>query len=97
MTESELQCLSDAARELLAPSGINRVALLGDVSDDPHLLVEFTPHAPAIELADWLRLQNELRRRCDCPVELVSVTRLEARMPAEWLALTVLYDATVDG
>jgi hypothetical protein len=90
---SLLPCLTDAARELLAPRGVSRVALLGEAGDDPHLLVEFAPGAPVIELGDWLRLQREMGRRCGRSVELVSVTRLEERVAAESVALTVLYDA----
>jgi predicted nucleotidyltransferase len=92
-TGSLLTCLSDAARELLSPRGVSRVALLGEMGDDPHLLVEFAPGAPVIELTDWLRLQRELGRRCGRAVELVSVTRLEERVAADSVALTVLYDA----
>lgn len=93
-SSSLLDCLADAARDLLSPRGVSRVALLGEVGTDPHLLVEFAPDAPAIELGDWLRLQRELGRRCDCAVELVSVTRLEERVAAESVALTVLFDAS---
>ncbi|MCU0507856.1 MAG: hypothetical protein MUC34_05585 [Anaerolineae bacterium] len=93
MSDDLLQCLSTAARELLAPRGVSRVALLGEAGDDPHLLVEFAAGASAIELGDWLRLQREMGRRCGCGAELVSVTRLEERVAAESVALTVLYDA----
>lgn len=93
MGGSLLQCLTDAAREFLLPRGVSRVALLGEAGDNTHLLVEFASDAPVIYLDDWLRLQRELGRRCGCAVELVSVTRLEERVAAEWVALTVLYDA----
>jgi hypothetical protein len=93
MRDDLLQRLADAARELLAPRGVSRVALLGEARDDPHLLVEFATGAPAVELGDWLWLQREVGRRCGCAVELVSVTRLEERVAAESVALTVLYDA----
>jgi predicted nucleotidyltransferase len=93
MSDILLQCLADAARELLPPRGVSRVALLGEAGRDPHLLVEFAPGAPVIDLGDWLRLQRELGRRCGSPVELVSVTRLEERVASESVALTVLYDA----
>lgn len=93
MNRDCLACLSVTAREVLLPRGIVRVALLGEAGDDPHLLVEFAPGAPVIELTDWLRLQRELGRRCECAVELVSVSRLEERVAAESVALTILYDA----
>ena len=93
MNRDCLACLSVTAREVLLPRGIVRIALLGEASDDPHLLVEFAPDAPVIELTDWLRLQRELGRRCGCAVELVSVSRLEERVAAESVALTILYDA----
>ncbi len=93
MSRRFLACLSDAARDLLSPRGVSRVALLGEMSGDPHLLVEFAPNAPVIELTDWLRWQRELSRRCGCAVELVSVTRLEERVAADSVALTILYDA----
>jgi predicted nucleotidyltransferase len=93
MSDMLLRCLADAARELLAPRGVSRVALLGEAGDDPHLLVEFAPGSPEVELGDWLRLQRELGRRCARAVELVSVSRLEERVAAESVALTVLYDA----
>jgi predicted nucleotidyltransferase len=87
------QCLAKASRALLLPRGVRRVALLGEAGKDPHLLVEFAPGAPVMQFGDWLRLQRELGRRCGCAVELVSVARLEERVAAEWVALTVLYDA----
>jgi predicted nucleotidyltransferase len=93
LSKASLHCLADAARDLLSPRGVSRVALLGDAREEPHLLVEFAPGAPVIELGDWLRLQRELGRRCGRAVELVSVTRLEERVAAESVALTVLYDA----
>ena len=88
-----LGCLADATRALLAPLGVSRVALLGEPGDDLHLLVEFAPGAPVMQLGDWLRLQRELGWRCGRAVELVSVTHLEKRVAAESVALTVLYDA----
>lgn len=48
-------------------------------------------------LSEWLGMQRELRARCDCLVELVSVNRLEERVASETVALTVLYDALADG
>ena len=94
MTDTLLHCLTDAARELLPPRGVSRVRAAGArPAHDPHLLVEFAAGAPVVGLADWLRLQRELSRRCGRPVELVSVTRLEERVAAESVALTVLYDA----
>jgi hypothetical protein len=94
-------CLSHAARELLAPRQVARIALLGDsrasVRESVHLLIEFAHGAPAVSLDEWLRWQRQLSRRCGCIVELVSVNRLEEQVAADVVAVTVLYDSSSDG
>jgi hypothetical protein len=94
-------CLSNAARELLAPRQVVRIALLGNsratVRENAHLLIEFAHGAPAVSLDEWLRWQRELGRRCGCTVELVSVNRLEERVAADVVTVTVLYDSSSDG
>jgi hypothetical protein len=96
-----LPCLSEAARELLAPHRVTRIALLGEpggnAQKDVHLLIEFALGAPAVTLGDWLHWQRALRKRCGCLVELVSVNRLEERVATDVVAMTVLYDASFDG
>jgi predicted nucleotidyltransferase len=85
---------------VLAPRRASRVALVGRPlparEPDIHLLVEFAPDAAVISLGDWLQIQRELRRRCGCAVELVSVNRLEERVASDTLSLTVLYDASTE-
>jgi predicted nucleotidyltransferase len=96
-----LPCLAEVARELLAPQQVTRIALLGDPlaapNEDVHLLVEFARGAPTVDLDDWLLWQRELRGRCECLVELVSVNRLEEQVASDVVALTILYDSSSDG
>jgi len=102
MRNNPLDCLRDTARSLLMAYGLRRIALLGEASgsalvdNDLHILVEFAGDMEPIRLTDWLSLQAELSRRCQCRVELVSVSRLEEHVAADTVALTVLYDARND-
>jgi hypothetical protein len=103
MKTSTLDCLRDAARSLLGPHQVSRIALLGATPlhglpfDDLHLLVEFAAGAQPIALNDWLRIQRLIGEQCHLRVELVSVSRLEEHVAADMVALTVLFDAAARG
>ena len=90
-------CLTDAARELLAAAR-RRAASRSSVTrtaTEPYTCSSSSRRLRRpIALGDWLR--TSARAAADAaavPVELVSVSRLEERVAADSVALTMLYDA----